>query len=274
MPNTIAKEREEDEHRVLTSRCQAVCDLLVRHDPFHETFLLHLPESAGEDARRQPRIVAQDLPKPRQLQERHVPQDEQRPFAPEPFDALADRIRLVRQERVDLAFTLPGISPPSHHYPSGPYQAYILSNGYHFARPRAYDGTEEDPNGIRRGRLDGFLRVFEHRSSRDPEFLGEGFRLALRVREVPHGRLPLVPNAGGGQGGVRPAQAKEIPGSTSYVRVDDLDAARKKVERAGGQIVLPRVDVPGMGSFFWFRAPGGPILAAWQDAPALPTERD
>src|SRR2546426_2166462 len=195
MPNTIAKEREEDEHRVLTSRCQAVCDLFVRHDPFHETFLLHLPESAGEDARRQPRIVAQDLPKPRQLQERHVPQDEQRPFAPEPFDALADRIRLVRQERVDLAFILPGISPPSHHYPSGPYQAYILSNGYHFARPRAYDGTEEDPNGIRRGRLDGFLRVFEHRSGRDPELLGEGFRLALRVREVPHGRLPLVPNA-------------------------------------------------------------------------------
>src|SRR5947208_3490 len=79
---------------------------------------------------------------------------------------------------------------------------------------------------------------------------------------------------GGGQGGIRPAQAKEIPGSTSYVRVDHLDAARKKVERAGGEIVLPRVDVPGMGSFFWFRAPGGPILAAWQDAPVLPTERD
>src|SRR3989449_11552965 len=134
MPNTIAKEREEDEHRVLTSRCQAVCDLLVRHDPFHETFLLHLPKSAGEDPRRQPGIVAQDLPEPRQLQERHVAQDQQRPLASEPFDALADRIRLVRQERVDSPLVLHRVTPSSHHYPSGPYQAYILSNGYHFAR--------------------------------------------------------------------------------------------------------------------------------------------
>ena len=79
---------------------------------------------------------------------------------------------------------------------------------------------------------------------------------------------------GGGRGGIRPVQAKEIPGSMNYVRVEDLDAASRKIERAGGTIVLPRVDIPGMGSFFWFRIPGGPILAAWQDAPALPEERD
>src|SRR5947209_6613910 len=64
MPNTIAKEREQDEYRVLTSRCQAICDLLVRHDPFHEAFLLHLTKSAGEDPRRQPGVVAQDLSEP------------------------------------------------------------------------------------------------------------------------------------------------------------------------------------------------------------------
>jgi predicted enzyme related to lactoylglutathione lyase len=69
-------------------------------------------------------------------------------------------------------------------------------------------------------------------------------------------------------------QAKEIPGSMNYVRVDDLDAASQKIVRAGGEIVLPRVDIPGMGSFFWFRVPGGPILAAWQDAAELPKERD
>jgi hypothetical protein len=27
------------------------------------------------------------------------------------------------------------------------------------------------------------------------------------------------------------------------------------------------VDVPGMGSFFWFKIPGGPILADWQMPP-------
>src|SRR5436309_16048092 len=120
MPNSVAKEGEQDEHRVLTSRCQSICDLVVRHDPFDETFLLHLPKSAGEDARCQPGVVAQDLPEPRQLQERHVAQDQQRPLASEPLDALADRVRLVRQERVDLSFFLPRLSPPARHYPSGP----------------------------------------------------------------------------------------------------------------------------------------------------------
>src|SRR5881296_400926 len=157
MPNSVAKEREQDEHRVLSPRCEAICDLFVRHDPFDEAFLLHLPKSAGEDARRQPRVVAEDLPEPRQFEERHVPQDEQCPFASEPFDALANRVRLVRQERVDLPFFLPRLSPLARHYPSGPYQAYILSIGYHFARARVDDGTEDDPNGIRRGRIDGLL---------------------------------------------------------------------------------------------------------------------
>src|SRR5437867_9736285 len=130
MPNSVAKEREQDEHRVVSPRCEAICDLFVRHDPFDETFLLHLPKSAGEDARCQPGVVAQDLPEPRQLQERHVAQDQQRPLASEPFDALANRIRLVRQEGVDLPFVLPRVTPSWHHYPSGPYHAYILSNGY------------------------------------------------------------------------------------------------------------------------------------------------
>lgn len=76
VPNAVPKKSEEDEYRVLSSGGQAVCHPLVSHDPFHEAFLLHLSKSAGEDARRQPRIVPQDLTKPGQLQERHVAQDQ------------------------------------------------------------------------------------------------------------------------------------------------------------------------------------------------------
>ena len=72
----------------------------------------------------------------------------------------------------------------------------------------------------------------------------------------------------GGQGGVRPTRPTESPSSLSYVRVADLEAVERKVRKAGGRIVLPRVDVPEMGSFFWFQIPGGPILACWQDAQA------
>src|SRR5437867_10148739 len=45
------------------------------------------------------------------------------------------------------------------------------------------------------GRIDGLFRVFEHGSRRDSEFPGEGLRLAFRVREIPDGRVPLVPDA-------------------------------------------------------------------------------
>ena len=78
--------------------------------------------------------------------------------------------------------------------------------------------------------------------------------------------------APGGRGGIRPTQPKESPNSTNYVRVVDLDAALTKIKASGGAVVLPRVDVPGMGSFFWFRIPGGPVMACWQDAPELPRE--
>ncbi len=29
--------------------------------------------------------------------------------------------------------------------------------------------------------------------------------------------------------------------------------------------VFNRTDIPGMGSFFWFKVPSGPIMACWQD---------
>ncbi len=84
---------------------------------------------------------------------------------------------------------------------------------------------------------------------------------------MPAGEYLSFRTPGGGQGGVRPVQKGEAPSNLSYIRVRDLDQARKKVERWGARLVLPRVDVPGMGSFFWFQIPGGPIMACWQDAP-------
>jgi predicted enzyme related to lactoylglutathione lyase len=120
--------------------------------------------------------------------------------------------------------------------------------------------------------------AFSELSSTDPtatrKFLERVFGWSFRSVPFPMGEYLAFRTPGSGQGGIRPTQAKETPGSMNYVRVQDLDAARTKIERAGGEVVMPRVDVPGMGSFFWFRVPGGPILAAWQDSPALPKERE
>lgn len=119
---------------------------------------------------------------------------------------------------------------------------------------------------------DGSL-AFTELASSDPsesrKFLEAVFGWTFRKVEMPMGDY-LSYEAPGSQGGIRPVRSGEPPSSLSYVRVHDLDAAARRIRQRGGRIVLPRVDVPGMGSFLWFRIPGGPILACWQDLPATP----
>jgi uncharacterized protein len=99
------------------------------------------------------------------------------------------------------------------------------------------------------------------------QFLEKVFGWRFRSIQMPMGEY-LAYEVPGGRGGVRPVGPKEEPASLAYIRVQDLETAQRRVAAAGGTIVLPRVDVPAMGSFFWFRVPGGPILACWQDLPA------
>ena len=113
--------------------------------------------------------------------------------------------------------------------------------------------------------------AFTELASEDPKstrrFLERVFGWRFQSRTMPQGEYLSFEIPGGGQGGVRATGPTEAPSSLSYVRVSDLELARAGVENEGGTIVLPRVDVPGMGSFFWFKIPGGPILACWQDEP-------
>jgi uncharacterized protein len=112
-----------------------------------------------------------------------------------------------------------------------------------------------------------FVELASEDLSTTRQFLGKVFGWKFRSVQMPAGEYLSFRTPGGGQGGVRSTRPDESPSSLSYVRVRDLDAALQRVERSGGRIVLPRVDVPGMGSFFWFQIPRGPIMACWQDAP-------
>jgi uncharacterized protein len=119
----------------------------------------------------------------------------------------------------------------------------------------------------------GSLEFVEY-ASEDPgatrRFLEVAFDWRFRIRPMPAGEYLAAEAPGGGRGGIRPTRPTEAPSSLSYIRVADLAKALERVQSAGGAVVLPRVDVPGMGSFFWFRAPGGPVIACWQDAPPEP----
>ncbi len=113
--------------------------------------------------------------------------------------------------------------------------------------------------------------AFTELASEDPRatrhFLEQAFHWTFQTRQMPQGEYLSFEIPGGGRGGIRPTQRTEAPSSLSYIRVTDLEEAQRRVEQAGGSVVLPPVVVPGMGRFFWFKIPGGPILACWQDAP-------
>jgi predicted enzyme related to lactoylglutathione lyase len=78
----------------------------------------------------------------------------------------------------------------------------------------------------------------------------------------------LIPyeTPGGTRGAVKKIDSAETPASMNYILVKDIEATRKEIVANGGEIVLPRVDIPKMGSFFWFKVPAGPVLACWADS--------
>ena len=127
------------------------------------------------------------------------------------------------------------------------------------------------PTGRARRREIGMLAHTEIASA-DPErvrrFLEEMFNWDFEKIKGLGGERIAFQTPGGARGSIRKTHPEETPLSVNYILVEDLDAMTSKVKQLKGEIVLPRTDVPGMGSFFWFSLPGGPVMACWQDAPS------
>ncbi len=69
---------------------------------------------------------------------------------------------------------------------------------------------------------------------------------------------------GGGRLGVRaPMREDEVPVVRPYVLVDDIEAAVKAVEAAGGEIALSATEIPGHGKFAIYFL-GGIQYGLWQ----------
>jgi predicted enzyme related to lactoylglutathione lyase len=108
-------------------------------------------------------------------------------------------------------------------------------------------------------------------ASTDPEatrnFLEKVFNWDLEEINTPSGSLVRYRTPGGARGSIRGTRPNETPATINYILVDDIEATASRIKRTGGEILMPTVDVPRMGRFFWFKVPGGPVLAAWQDDP-------
>ena len=111
----------------------------------------------------------------------------------------------------------------------------------------------------------GFTELSSTDSAASRSFLEKAFHWKFQEVQMPNGKYLSYRSPEGATLGIRSAQSSEAPNSMNYVRVEDLKQAETSVREAGGQIVLPRTDIPGMGSFFWFKVPSGPMMACWQD---------
>lgn len=74
---------------------------------------------------------------------------------------------------------------------------------------------------------------------------------------------PNQPGINGGLGGA----ANELKGTVNTVGVDDIDVVLKKVLEYGGQIVMPRDEIPGVGLLAYVREPGGAVIGIIQSFP-------
>lgn len=50
----------------------------------------------------------------------------------------------------------------------------------------------------------------------------------------------------------------------NYINVESVDDYGAKLESLGGQIIMPKTPVPGMGYFLYFKDLDGNILALWE----------
>lgn len=69
-----------------------------------------------------------------------------------------------------------------------------------------------------------------------------------------------TPGIDGGLGGA----ANEFNATVNTVDVDDLDQTIRSVEANGGQVIVPKDEIPGVGWLAYVREPGGAVMGLMQ----------
>jgi len=63
----------------------------------------------------------------------------------------------------------------------------------------------------------------------------------------------------------RQKEEMRMPGPTVYVTVDDLEKSIDKIEKAGGQILMPPKEIEGMGRFTYAKDTEENIIGVFQN---------
>jgi uncharacterized protein len=84
----------------------------------------------------------------------------------------------------------------------------------------------------------------------------------VRTVSVDENQLPTEPGAI--NGGMM-KRGSDTPSPILTIDVPAIDEAMSKIESAGGSVVRPRTEIPGMGAFAYFKDPEGNTLGLWEN---------
>jgi len=75
-----------------------------------------------------------------------------------------------------------------------------------------------------------------------------------------------MPTEPGGINGGMMKRSADTPSPVLTIGVESIDDSMKQVEAAGGAVVQPRTEIPGMGAFAYFKDTEGNVLGLWENA--------
>ena len=88
-----------------------------------------------------------------------------------------------------------------------------------------------------------------------------------QARPIPDLKYTLVETGGSGgiNGGIMTPQKGDWPAKlTLYIDVDEVDSYGAKIVAAGGKMLVPKMEVPGVGFMALFSDPDDRVLGLWQ----------
>ena len=109
-------------------------------------------------------------------------------------------------------------------------------------------------------------------ASTDPErtrkFLEDVFEWDFEFRPEMEYHTYEAPSGPGG-GLMKPMEG-QAPGILNYLLSSDIEGDVRKIEEAGGRILQPKMEIPGVGWWALFQEPTGITLALFQSKPMPP----
>jgi hypothetical protein len=78
----------------------------------------------------------------------------------------------------------------------------------------------------------------------------------------------MMPTEPGAINGGMMTRSPETSSPVITVGVQSIDDTVKRIEAAGGSVVTPRTEIPGMGAFAYFTDTEGNTLGLWENLPA------